>query len=137
MAHYDPETLTILRTVLDEAWEILPDGSKSEAVRSDMAQRILKQAADGERDPVRLRASALTGIGKPANECKEVKRRSRIKQTGTFQERMLREARRLSVQANKMAPGRDRELLLRKARQAETAAHINDWLTSPGLASPK
>jgi hypothetical protein len=26
---------------------------------------------------------------------------------------------------------------LRKARQAETAAHINDWLTSPGLQPPK
>ena len=27
-----------------------------------------------------------------------------------------------------------RELLLRRARQAETASHINEWLTSPGLA---
>ena len=27
--------------------------------KSEMAQRILKQAADGVRDPVRLRASAL------------------------------------------------------------------------------
>jgi hypothetical protein len=24
-------------------------------------------------------------------------------------------------------------MLLRKARQAETAAHINEWLTSPAL----
>jgi hypothetical protein len=28
-------------------------------------------------------------------------------------------------------------MLLRKARQAETAAHISEWLSSPGLASPK
>ena len=59
MAHYDPEILTILRTVLDEAWEILPDGSKSQTHKSEMAQRLLKLAADGVRDPVRLRASAL------------------------------------------------------------------------------
>jgi hypothetical protein len=29
-----------------------------------------------------------------------------------------------------------RELLLRRARQAETASRINDWLRSPGLRSP-
>jgi hypothetical protein len=33
MAHYDPDTLIILRTVLDAAWAALPDGSKSEAVK--------------------------------------------------------------------------------------------------------
>jgi hypothetical protein len=30
-----------------------------------------------------------------------------------------------------------RELLLRRARQAETASHINEWLTSTGLQPPK
>jgi hypothetical protein len=59
MAHYDPETLILLRKVLDEAWAALPDGSKSETVKSEMAQHILKQAANGVRDPVRLLASAL------------------------------------------------------------------------------
>jgi hypothetical protein len=28
------------------------------------------------------------------------------------------------------------ELLLRRARQAETASHMNEWLTSPGLQPP-
>jgi hypothetical protein len=28
-------------------------------------------------------------------------------------------------------------MLLRKARQAKTALHINDWLSSPGLQPPK
>jgi hypothetical protein len=32
MAHYDPETLIILRTVLDEAWAALPDRSKSQVI---------------------------------------------------------------------------------------------------------
>jgi hypothetical protein len=27
-------------------------------------------------------------------------------------------------------------LYLRRARQAETASHINDWLASPGLQPP-
>jgi hypothetical protein len=65
MAQYDPETLTVLRAALDEAWALLPENRKSEAQKSDMAQRILRKAAEGVRDPVRLRASALVG---PVNE---------------------------------------------------------------------
>ena len=59
MAYYDSETLILLRKALDEAWAALPEGSKTKTPKSEMAQRILKQAADGVRDPVRLRASAL------------------------------------------------------------------------------
>jgi hypothetical protein len=61
MAQYDPETLTVLRNALDEAWSLLPDDRKSEGQNSDMAQRILKKAAEGVRDPVRLQASAIVG----------------------------------------------------------------------------
>jgi hypothetical protein len=140
MAHYDPETLILLRRVLDEAWAILPDGSKSETAKSEMAQHILKQAAGGVRDPVRLRASALVrAVGEPpASEAKtHLKRRSRTAQTTSFDERLASEAKRLEAQARKMAPGRDREMLLRKAGQTRIAAHINEWLSSPGLMPPK
>jgi hypothetical protein len=139
MAHYDPETLNLLRKVLDEVWAALPDGSKSETVKSEMAQHILKQAANGVRDPVRLRASALvSAVGGPPAEAKtRLKRRSRTAQTATFDERMASEAQRLEEQARTMAPGRDRDILLRKARQTKTAAHINEWLSSPGLMPPK
>ncbi|KJC56650.1 hypothetical protein UP10_33690 [Bradyrhizobium sp. LTSPM299] len=58
-------------------------------------------------------------------------------QTATFDERMASEAQRLKKQAKTLAPGRDREMLLRKARQIETAVHISEWLSSPGLMSPK
>jgi hypothetical protein len=61
MARYDPETLIVLRNALDEAWALLPDDRKSEGQKSDMAQRILNKAAEGIRDPVRLRACALGG----------------------------------------------------------------------------
>jgi hypothetical protein len=30
-----------------------------------------------------------------------------------------------------------RETLLRKARPAETAAHMDEWLSSPGLQAPR
>ena len=63
--------------------------------------------------------------------------RSRIMHRATFEERLAEEARRLKEQAKKAAASREREALLRKARQADTAAHINEWITSPGLVPPK
>jgi hypothetical protein len=66
MAGYDPETLVLLRTALDEAWALLPAKRRSEILKSEMARRILKRAAEGVRDPARLQASALVGaLGRP------------------------------------------------------------------------
>ena len=62
----------------------------------------------------------------------------RVKHRLTFGERLAEEARRFKEAAEKEMPGSlARELLLRRARQAETASHINAWLTSPGLAPPR
>jgi len=56
----------------------------------------------------------------------------------TFEQRLAEEARRFREAAEKERPGsKARELLLRRARQAETASHIIEWARSPGLASPK
>jgi hypothetical protein len=64
--------------------------------------------------------------------------RRRIKPTATFEERQAEEAQKFKEAAEKQPPGSTaRELLLRRARQAETASHINEWLTSPGLQPPK
>ena len=38
--------------------------------------------------------------------------------------------------AEELPPGTARELLLRRARLAETASHMNEWLHSPGLQPP-
>ena len=64
--------------------------------------------------------------------------RRRIDRKLTFKQQLKAEAVRFREAAEKEPPGTmARELLLRRARQAETASHINDWLTSPGLARPK
>jgi hypothetical protein len=64
--------------------------------------------------------------------------RRRIKHTLTFEERLAGEAKRFKEAAEKEPLGSmSRELLLRRARQAETGAHMSRWLRSPGLASPK
>jgi hypothetical protein len=40
-------------------------------------------------------------------------------------------------QAEKLSYGRGREELLLKARRLETASHINEWISSPGLEPPR
>ena len=64
--------------------------------------------------------------------------RKRIKHKATFEELLAEEAIKFIEASEKQPPGSTaRELLLRRARQAETASHINDWLSSPGLQPPK
>lgn len=63
MSAYDPETLKVMRAALDQAWELLPDAGKNRFSKMDIADRVLREAAKGERDLLRLRAAALTGTG--------------------------------------------------------------------------
>jgi hypothetical protein len=64
--------------------------------------------------------------------------RPRVKHTVSFEERMAEEAERFRKAAEDQPPGSTaRELLLRRARQAETASHMSDWLRSPGLQRPQ
>jgi hypothetical protein len=66
-----------------------------------------------------------------------VMQRRRFKNILTFPERLDQEAKRFRAEAEKLPPGSERDELLRKARQAETALHVNEWLSSPGLKSPE
>jgi len=66
------------------------------------------------------------------------KLRRRVKHTSSFEERLAEEARKFREAAEREPPGSlSRELLLRRARQAETALRVNDWLRSPGLRPPE
>ena len=66
-----------------------------------------------------------------------MKQRRRFTQTVSLEERLAQEADRLREEAKKLPHGPEREILLRKARQAETGSHMSEWLTSPGLQPPK
>jgi hypothetical protein len=62
-----------------------------------------------------------------------VKLRPRGKHTSTFEERLAEEAKQFNEAAEREPPGSmARELLLRRARQAETGSHMSEWLGSPG-----
>jgi hypothetical protein len=64
-------------------------------------------------------------------------KRRRFKQTTTLEERLAQEAQRLREEAKRLPHGPEREILLRKARQAETGSHMSEWLRSPGLQPPE
>jgi hypothetical protein len=63
-------------------------------------------------------------------------RRRRFKQKTTLQDRIAEWAASVRDQAAAMPPGQDRDELLKKLRQAETAMHLQDWANSPGLKAP-
>jgi hypothetical protein len=66
-----------------------------------------------------------------------VMQRNRFTQTITLGDRLADEAERLRQKARTVPVGGERDSLLRKARQLETAAHVNEWLSSPGLQTPQ
>lgn len=57
-------------------------------------------------------------------------RRLRVKPDLSFGDRLAKEAARLRDEASHLPMGKERAELLRKARQADTASHINEWLSS-------
>jgi hypothetical protein len=63
--------------------------------------------------------------------------RRRFKQTESLEERLHAFAMDVRAQAAGLPPGPERDDLLKRARQADTATHINDWAYSTGLQAPK
>jgi hypothetical protein len=62
---YTPETLDLLRSVLEEAWASLSEFQQTQFPRSQLAERLLKAAAAGERDRSTLLTQALDGLVAP------------------------------------------------------------------------
>jgi hypothetical protein len=54
-----------------------------------------------------------------------------------FGDRLANEKKRLEARLAELQPGPERDQLLQKLRQLDTASHINEWLSSPGLQAPK
>jgi hypothetical protein len=61
---FDPETISMLKAVLDEAIADLPPNQKTQSQKSLLASRLLELASNGERDPFRLR-TAIVGHREP------------------------------------------------------------------------
>jgi hypothetical protein len=63
--------------------------------------------------------------------------RRRFNQTEPLGQRLSDEAERLRKQARGTPPGVERDKLIRRAKQAETASRFNNRLTAPELQPPK
>jgi hypothetical protein len=63
--------------------------------------------------------------------------RRRFKQILSLQNRIADWAASVRDQLTGMQPGPERDELIKKLRQAETAMHLEKWANSPGLQPPK
>lgn len=75
------------------------------------------------------------GLGAVSREESAMQRQRSM--PATFDNKIAAEKTRLEAQAAKLRHGPEKEMLLRKLRQLETASHMSEWLKSPGLAPPK
>ena len=71
------------------------------------------------------------------NRVELVRGEETLKQDKAVGERLIKEARLARKKAEQLPPDEEREGLLKKASPAETAAHIDEWASSPGLQPPK
>jgi hypothetical protein len=55
----------------------------------------------------------------------------------SFEQNIAAEKAKLEVQIAQLKPGPEMEALRRKVRQLDTASHMSDWLSSPGLRAPQ
>jgi hypothetical protein len=63
-------------------------------------------------------------------------KRRRFKQSQSLKDRLASFAKGVRQKAIELPPGPEKDGLLRKARQADTASHIEEWVNSPGLQPP-
>ncbi len=66
-----------------------------------------------------------------------MKQRRRFKPKLSFPDRLASFAKDARKTAAHLPPGAEKDELLRKARQADAAAHLNEWASSPGLQPQK
>jgi hypothetical protein len=64
-------------------------------------------------------------------------RRRFASQVQSLEARLSEEAKRVRAEAKLIPPGAVRDEMIRRARRAEIASHINEWLASPGLRPPE
>jgi hypothetical protein len=61
----------------------------------------------------------------------------RFVQSVSLRDRLAAFAEEARAKAGRMSPGPERDEMIKKARLADNASHMNDWANSPGLRPPK
>jgi hypothetical protein len=65
------------------------------------------------------------------------KGRSFEQSSTSLKDRLAAFAKDVREKASLLQPGIEKDELLKKARQADVASHLDDWVNSPGLRPPK
>ena len=55
----------------------------------------------------------------------------------TIEQKLHQQSEEAKSEAERLPCGKEREALVRKARQLKTASQINRWISSPALQPPK
>jgi len=55
----------------------------------------------------------------------------------TFEENIAAQKAKLEARLSGLKPGPQMDALRKKIRQLDTLSHMSDWLSSPGLQSPR
>ena len=63
--------------------------------------------------------------------------RRRFKQSENLKDQLASFAKEAREKATRMPPCAEKDDLLRRARQADTAFHLDEWINSPGLRPPE
>jgi hypothetical protein len=66
-----------------------------------------------------------------------IRHRRHIKQFMSLKDRLAAFAEEMREKAAKLKPGIEQDDLLIRARQADNAQHVEEWINSPGLPPPK
>ena len=66
-----------------------------------------------------------------------MQQRRRFKQALSLTDRLKLFSDQLKAKAAELRPSPERDALLKRVRQAETASNIEQWVNSPGLQPPK
>ena len=55
----------------------------------------------------------------------------------SFHDRLTTHAEKMKEAARLLPAGKERDDILKKVRQLDVAAHLDEWLSSPGLVPPR
>jgi hypothetical protein len=61
-AVFQPELIKLMKSVLEDATAMLPEAQRTSAIKAEIASYILARAANGERDPIALKNSAVLAV---------------------------------------------------------------------------
>ena len=61
-AVFQPELIKLMRVVLDDAAAALPEWKRTSTMMAEIASQILSCAANGERDPTKLKVAAMSAV---------------------------------------------------------------------------